>query len=277
MSISVCVDDLNLGARLFMNNELLSVLRDDDGDGVYAGSFTYNSPVQAAGGATATAVNQLRLEIETGGVTQRFEADTVPLAQGVMTDAATGQPVADATVTALVDTGAGFGAITSVEAGEPATQNTGTDGSYGFTVVDGTYRLRAMRSGYQPFRSRDIVVDSSVLSVNVQLSPAIGDPANHIVYITNSGYEPAMVNAKPGDVVMWVNGDLAEHSATGAFWDSGLLTLGESYKVRVADTGTFVYSDSENVLFSGAVVVAATEMPGGSDEMRPVFLPLIRR
>ncbi|MCB0145584.1 MAG: hypothetical protein KDE50_37215, partial [Caldilineaceae bacterium] len=86
-----------------------------------------------------------------------------------------------------------------------------------------------------------------------------------------------VVNAQPGDVILWVNSDLAEHAVNGASWDSGLLALGESYKARVMDKGTFAYADGQNSLLIGTIVVADAETPGGSDEAQPVYLPLIRK
>ncbi|MCB0094916.1 MAG: hypothetical protein KDE46_04310, partial [Caldilineaceae bacterium] len=192
-------------------------------------------------------------------------------------DAASGLPVADASVTALVNNGASFGAITTVESSEPAAQSTGADGAYGFTVADGVYRLAVMHSGYQPYRTGNIVVDSGSLAADINLSPAIADVANHIVHITASGFAPSVVNAQPGDVILWVNSDLAEHAVNGASWDSGLLALGESYKARVMDKGTFAYADGQNSLLIGTIVVADAETPGGSDEGQPVYLPLIRK
>ena len=279
ISIYTCVDDPNLLARLFMNNELLSTLRDDDGDGLYTGSFTYTVPeVNAASTAVAAeTVSQLRLVVDANGTEQSFDAEVAALTQGAVRDAASGQPVAGASVTALVNNGVNFGAITTVESSEPAAQITGADGTYGFTVADGTYRLAVMHSGYQPYRTGNIVVDSGSLAADINLSSAIADVASHIVHITANGFAPSVVNAQPGDVILWVNSDLAEHTVNGASWDSGLLALGESYKARVTDKGTFAYADGQNSLLTGAVVVADAETPGGSDEGQPVYLPLIRK
>ncbi|MCA9330949.1 hypothetical protein KC957_02795, partial [Candidatus Saccharibacteria bacterium] len=91
--------------------------------------------------------------------------------------------------------------------------------------------------------------------------------------ITATGFEPAVVNAEPGDVVMWVNADLSEHATVSASWDSGLLDMGASYKVRLADIGTFDYRDGENGLLVGTIVVEETL--GGSDDMQSIFLPLV--
>ncbi|MEZ4708379.1 MAG: DNRLRE domain-containing protein [Caldilineaceae bacterium] len=277
ISILTCVDDPNLLARLFMNNELLSTLRDDDGDGLYTGSFTYSAPEVSAASVDAAAevVSQLRLVVDAGGTEQSFDAEVTTQEQGAVRDAASGQPVADAAVTALVNDGAGFSAITAVESSEPAAQTTGADGLYGFEVADGTYRLAVTHSGYQPYRTGDIAVDNGSLATEINLSPAIADVANHIVHITANGFEPAVVNAQPGDVILWVNSDLAAHAINGASWDSGLLAIGESYKARLTDKGAFAYTDGANGLLTGTVVVAEAETPGGSDEVKPVYLPLI--
>ena len=279
ISISTCVADQNMAARLFIDDELRGILHDDDGDGVYTGSFTYRAPVQASGLATSNAASQLSLVVETRGVEQRFAAALSPLVQGMITDGATNQPVGAASITALVVNGRmGASAITTAESSQPAPQTTGADGRYGFTVADDVYRLAVTANGYQPYQTDDIVVTDGHLVEVVKLTPAISEPADHTVFITANGFAPANLTVKPGEAVDWVNADLVEHATSAAGqWDSGLLTTGDSYKIRLTAEGTYAYADeSGNV---GRVVVDAkpTEPDKPLGQKKALFLPIIRR
>ncbi|MEZ4673028.1 MAG: hypothetical protein R2932_02150 [Caldilineaceae bacterium] len=277
IQIDTCVIDPNLHMKFNLENAQVTSLYDDDGDGTYVGSFVYSRAVEAAGVASADAGDTVELVVESGGVEHRLAAEAVPLTQGSIRNAVDGQAVTNAAVSALVADGDGFSAIGSTESGAPAAQQTGVDGRYGFQVADGTYRLHVEASGYQPYRSGDIVVDGGVLATDILLSPAIADVANHIVYITANGFEPAVVNAQAGDVIFWVNSDLAEHTVQVAGWNSGLLAVGEGYKAQVMDPGTITVTDGENPLATGTIVVDEPRSTGGTGKMQSTFLPLVMR
>ncbi|MCB0127581.1 MAG: carboxypeptidase regulatory-like domain-containing protein, partial [Caldilineaceae bacterium] len=260
-----------------LENVFVSSLYDDDGDGTYVGSFVYNRPAQAAAATSVDAGDTVELVVESGGVERRFAAEAVPMTQGTIHNGVDSQPVAAATVSALVANGDGFSAIGSTESSAPDAQQTGADGGYGFQVADGTYRLQVEANGYQPYRSGDITVDNGVLATDINLSPAIAAVANHIVYVTANGFEPAVVNAEAGDVIFWVNSDLAEHSVQVDGWNSGLLAVGEGYKAQVMDPGTITVTDGENALATGTIVVADPGSTGGTGETQSIFLPLVMR
>jgi plastocyanin len=88
--------------------------------------------------------------------------------------------------------------------------------------------------------------------------------------ITESGFQPATLNAKAGDVIEFVNVDLVDHGVTGSTWNSGVLGAGQSYKVKVSANGTYVYSDVTDGSTQGTVVVGE----GGSVGGQRLFLPL---
>ncbi len=293
ISIRSCVNDPNLSLKIVMSDVVISSLRDDDGDGTYTGRFTYEAPVQVADAAAVNVASQLRLLVRAGGVEQSFEAEILPRAEGIVRAAVTGQPLAEASVSALVaNDGADYSALTAVESSEPDAQTTGADGAYGFTVADGSYRLVVVRDGYQPYYSDNTIVTDGALAADINLSPAIDEVANHVVYITANGFEPNVINAKPGDVVLWINADLAEHATIGDGWASGLLAMSEGYKVRFAEEGAFGYADGENAGLSGSVVVKEVvdepddpddpdnpdnpDDPDDPDDANPIFLPLVR-
>ncbi|MDQ3248574.1 MAG: carboxypeptidase regulatory-like domain-containing protein, partial [Chloroflexota bacterium] len=262
VGINRCVNDPNLTLRIELENTLIAnLLHDEDGDGRYTGSFTFDAGVQAA----AVAANaQLRFNVTTGGAEQRFITALQPLTAGIVRHASSGQPLAGASVTALAVAGLA----------QPTPALTGADGGYSFNVPDGLYRLTVGLAGYQPYRSAELAVTTGALAQNIALTPALSDAATHTILITENGFEPALLTVPPGSVIEWVNISLLEHSATQASsWDSGLLAMGDSYKVRLDSQGTYSYADDTDGLNQATIVVAG----GGTSGAKQVFLPLVNR
>ncbi|MBC8076968.1 MAG: hypothetical protein H7Y32_12900, partial [Chloroflexales bacterium] len=96
VAVDSCVDDPNMQVSLSIIAVLIALLNDDDGDGRYSGSFTYNPGPQTA----AAAPNELRLHVASGGTTQSFAAVLGAPADGKVRDALTRQPLANASVAA---------------------------------------------------------------------------------------------------------------------------------------------------------------------------------
>jgi plastocyanin len=129
------------------------------------------------------------------------------------------------------------------------------------------HRIAVTRSGYQPYRSRDIDAGAESLNKNIALTPLINGGASQVVYITSNGFEPAVVNVYAGAVIEVIKVDVDEHSAEGSQFDSGLLAPGASYKVRMSTAGSFSYGDGDASSAAATIVVA----PGSR-----VLMPLVR-
>ncbi len=73
--------------------------------------------------------------------------------------------------------------------------------------------------------------------------------------------------------------DLVMSATTGVAavsWDSGLLTGGESYKLRLNSTGTFTYVDRTNPANTATIIVGqATENPDTGQVL--IYLPVVQR
>ena len=69
-------------------------------------------------------------------------------------------------------------------------------------------------------------------ALNVEAS---SEPREHTVEITNFVFEPAMIDARVGDTITWVNRDFVPHTATaeGGSWDTGSINKGESKSLVV--------------------------------------------
>jgi plastocyanin len=158
-------------------------------------------------------------------------------------------------------------------------QTTGPDGTYAFSVHQGTYRLRAQKAGYQTYLSPSEEVDGIWAGRDILLMPrfaaaaAASATAIYQVHMTGDGYELPELAVRTGSVVEFVNLDLDEHTATGESWDSGVLGPGESFKVAASANGVFPYGDQEEPLRRGRIVVwPNAPLPG-----RYIWLPLTLR
>jgi len=69
-----------------------------------------------------------------------------------------------------------------------------------------------------------------------------GGPTVHEVHIGAMRFEPAVLDVRAGDTVVWINDDFLPHTATSAagVWDSGSLAPGATWKLAV---GTDAHGD----------------------------------
>jgi plastocyanin len=274
VSLNASGGNLNQYFKVTFEDILISSLTDENGDGVYQGLVVMPDPgaVQSAGiNATAS----LSLLVGARATEQSFSVDIETSNAGVISDRSTGQPLANASVAVVVEQASSSGqrfftTWSTSQSGQPNPQVTGADGKYSYSANVGTYRLDVVRAGYQPYRSGDIDASTTALNMNIALSPAIAEAATQQVLITESGFQPATLNAKAGDVIEFVNVDLVDHGVTGSTWNSGVLGAGQSYKVKVSANGTYVYSDVTDGSTQGTVVVGE----GGSVGGQRLFLPL---
>ena len=275
-SISVDTSDANLNQyfKVTFEDVLISALLDEDGDGTYRGWATIPSAVKAA---SVAAISKLGLIVGDGENESSFGAEVGTATEGVIRNRATGQPVANASVSALIAQPASEGSLfyplwTQSQSGQSNPQVTGSDGKYSYSAGSGIYRIDVVAPGYQPYRSDDIDASESGLAQNVALSPVINEAATQTIFITPNGYVPASATVTPNSVVEFVNIDLDEHSSTGSDWDSGMLSTGQSHKVRLTTVGSFAYGDNANQLNQGTIHVKE-----GSTLTSGLFLPLVTR
>jgi plastocyanin len=277
-AISVNAGDGNLNRyyKVTFEDVIISSLLDADGDGTYQGTATFPAITSAASTTAATATGTLGLIVGSSAGENSYSVEVGTAVDGVITSRATGQPVADASVSALLAQRASdsslFYTAAVGQSGESNPQVTGADGRYSYSAGSGTYRIDVAAAGYQPYRSANIDAAETPLAQNIALAPAIAGTAAKTIYITANGYMPAAAEVAPGSVIEFVNLDLADHSSTGGSWDSGMLTTGQSFKVKFADAGSYSYDDAANPLLQGAVTVAEG---AGIDEH--IYLPMVRR
>ncbi|MFN8468604.1 MAG: DNRLRE domain-containing protein [Caldilineaceae bacterium] len=276
ISVNADTGELNRYFTLTFEDVLITSLVDTDGDGTYQGTATFPALLNAAGANAAAATSTLRLIVGSSAGENSYSVEVGTAVDGVISSRATGQPLANASVSALLAQGTSDGSLFYTaganQPGESNPQVTGADGRYSYSASSGIYRIDVAAAGYQSYRSGDIDAGATSLAQNIALAPAIAEAPATTIYITANGYMPAAAAVAPGSVVEFVNLDLVDHSSTGGSWDSGMLATGQSFKVMFAAEGSYSYGDAANPLLQGGVKVAE-----GADIDEHIYLPMVRR
>lgn len=259
----------NHALKITLTDVIISSLTDADRDGIYTGSFTMDAALLAA---NVNADRSLGLLVDDGSSVVTFEIPTQTVGSGMVTDNA-GKPLANATVTLLDATEVEDSEAVYTTFSAVAAQVTGNDGSFSFLPTSGISRIDVVAPGYQAYRSANIDGDDNV-NRSVVLTPEIAEAATHTVYLTENGFEPATLLVEPGSVIEFVNIDFADHGTTSSTWDSGLLTSGGNYKVKLNNEGLFTHVDSAGAGNQGQITVNGDPVALGSVK---VYLPLVTR
>lgn len=261
-----------------------------DDCGPWSAKIDIAEPVNSAAvRGDADPAQPLSMIISTGDSQQIIESAVEVAATGTVQDAATDQPLADATVTLWQVLGDSDNAAlvpwNGASQGQSNPQRTDADGHYAFTGPEEAVRLTVQRAGYQPYTTADLASTGGLLEEDIQLTAEIAGEATHVVAITENGFEPAYLAVKPGSIVSFVNVDLSEHSASGSAFYSGLLLTGEEYKALFSNEGTFSYSDEVGTSQATIVVDENAPKPDDDQTENPVptnpvdnndlFLPII--
>ena len=79
--------------------------------------------------------------------------------------------------------------------------------------------------------------------------------ASHRVAISDSAFSPAVLSARVGDTVTWVNGGKMPHTVTGGPWDAQLMP-GKSFTTVLRATGTIDYVCTYHDSMRGTVKIS---------------------
>jgi plastocyanin len=82
-----------------------------------------------------------------------------------------------------------------------------------------------------------------------------GGPTVHEVHIGAMRFEPAVIGARPGDTVVWINDDFLPHTATSkdGSWDSGEIAPGATWKLAVGQDTNGDYLCTFHPMMTGTV------------------------
>jgi plastocyanin len=281
VSVKLCCAAPSASVQLVISGTTPLELTDGDGDQVYSGVFTASEVRHAAG--------SMMLTVQCGDTS--FTGSGVQLIdpEGQVYDVKTAGTLAGAAVACLqaqgtaADAGAAaaYDLWPAADYGQVNPQSTLADGQFNFFTPAGVYRLAVSRTGYQPYRSTDIAVVDEAVHVDVPLTPIVDRAADHVVVITDYGFEPAFLEVGAGEVVEWVNMGIGGHTATSlkaqtgvatvgaAAFDSGLLLAGERYRFEFVEAGGYAVVDRANPANVADILV----VNGGEF----LFLPAVRR
>ena len=94
------------------------------------------------------------------------------------------------------------------------------------------------------------------LAAAALLSPGLAAAAKHVVTIEGMAFQPATLQVKPGDQVVWRNKDVVPHTATaqGRF-DSGAIAPGKSWTWTVRGKGAQAYLCTYHPGMKGTVAI----------------------
>lgn len=78
----------------------------------------------------------------------------------------------------------------------------------------------------------------------------------HHVTIQNMKFVPEVVEASPGDSIVWKNTDIVPHTVTAkSKFDSGMLNSGQTYVLKPTEGGTTSYVCLYHPMMKGKIVV----------------------
>lgn len=83
------------------------------------------------------------------------------------------------------------------------------------------------------------------------------------VAISGFAFDPPNLTINVGDTVMWTNQDGAPHTSTSdtAVWNSGTLSMGQSFSFTFNSTGTFPYFCGIHSFMTASITVVAAPSP----------------
>jgi uncharacterized repeat protein (TIGR01451 family) len=271
-SVKLCCSDPNAQVTLELGNLGTLNLTDPDGDRIFV-SGVFTTPMgRWQGNARLCVICYLIKYCSDGEVTIDPE--------GTVFDVNSGAEIEGASVACYeaqsTEKGDLFEVWNAEDYGQTNPQTTESDGYYSFFTPAGTYQLDVTKSGYQPYRSWDIVVVDEAVHYDVPLSPELSGSPDYTVTVGAAGFDPALLEVEAGAVVKWINVDAEAHTTTSFTptveytgditmravrnlrssdgWDSGLLNPGETYMRQLNTEGVYTYYDYESGLEGGVIV-----------------------
>ena len=268
VSVHICCSDPNASVELTIPDVGVVVLTDPDGDRIFTATFT-------TGNRNANATDKSFKVCVTCNLVKICTDGTILIdPYGVVYDATVGVTslIAGAQVACYVQTDANTGAYSvwpAADFGQINPQTTAADGYFSFFTPNGTFQLIVNKSGYQPYRSSEIVVAGTPVRYDVGLTPIMTAPVKHTITVDDNGFSPSSITVAPGDTVEWVNVDTSLHRTETTIaagfnvasfnastnWDSGALATGEGYRYTFNTKGSYFYYDPQNASNTATIIV----------------------
>ncbi len=123
------------------------------------------------------------------------------------------------------------------------------------------YQLLTIATGtVQPSQEENMKKTLLAVSLISALTfPSVVYAVQDTVNIQGFAFNPAAHTITQGDTIVWTNFDGVSHSSTsdGGFWDSGLLSTGQSFTFVFSDAGSFPYHCTPHPSMQGTITVLA--------------------
>lgn len=88
-----------------------------------------------------------------------------------------------------------------------------------------------------------------------QAKPKAAAKKTVVVNIKNYEFSPATLTVYVGDTVVWKNGDITPHTATGRGFNSGSIEPGGSWSFTAKKKGSFAYICTFHPTMKGKLIV----------------------
>jgi plastocyanin len=99
-----------------------------------------------------------------------------------------------------------------------------------------------------------ITVATATLLVGVGCSSKAHVPEEHAVAIRAMQFDPAVVRARVGDMIVWTNEDIVPHTATAAgTFDSQQISSKQQWRYTVTHAGDIAYSCTFHPTMHGTI------------------------
>ena len=86
-------------------------------------------------------------------------------------------------------------------------------------------------------------------------APEAAAAEKNTILIQDYMFQPAEITIRKGETVTWINQDSVRHTATGKYFDSGLLSKGQSFTQTFNEAGAFDYICTPHPSMKGRVIV----------------------
>jgi plastocyanin len=141
-----------------------------------------------------------------------------------------------------------------------------TPGTYAYNCtfhggMNGTVIVPSASGAVPPPVAGAPAVPVVVAPVPAAVAAAPGKPGKHTVMVSDTGYSPAVLNARAGDTVTWVNRGKAPHTATTPGGFDLALPPGASASTVLQKPGTIRYICTYHPYMKASIIVAAA-LPG---------------
>jgi plastocyanin len=92
-------------------------------------------------------------------------------------------------------------------------------------------------------------------AASAKATPPVSKAETYNISVVNFTFNPAALNIKKGDTVIWTNQDSVSHQIAGGTFNGPVMSNGQSYTFTFNSTGTFNYHCAIHPSMTGTITV----------------------